>query len=276
MRALLVHNPFSRRRLRKKEIDIIVNEMSVDYTTDIFETKGQGSITEYIKNHGDSYDLVIACGGDGTIHEAACGILLCQKKPKLALIPRGTMNDVARCYKMPKSVRKCVKIIQKGNTEIHSTYRINDTFFLYGMAIGRYAAVSYVADKKRELGRLAYYLACVKEFFRTKPIDVTINGNKKRLSQVFILNTNYLAGYKVDVKKSDNISLHELRFKNKISDTFRFFFFLTSKAKKHSTILEDDEFIIEGDNLFFTLDGERYISSYAKITKNLDSIEIIR
>ena len=246
------------------------------YTTDIFETKGAGSITEYIKNYGNSYDLIIASGGDGTIHEAACGILKCQKKPKLAIIPRGTMNDVARCYKMPKNVGKCVDIILKGNVELHTTYKINDTFFLYGMAIGRYADVAYVADKKRELGKFAYYLACLKEFFRSKPIEVTINGNKKKISQAFILNSKYLAGYKMNERNDKRIILNQIKFKNRFLDTIRFFFFLLSKSKRHSILQTEDEFVIQGEGIFFTLDGERYISSYAKITKNDVDIQIIR
>ena len=96
MRALLVHNPYSRKRLKTKEIDYIKKELSVEYTTDIFETMGRGSIKEYVSNHAKNYDLVIAAGGDGTIHEAAIGILNSEKKPTLAIIPRGTMNDVAR------------------------------------------------------------------------------------------------------------------------------------------------------------------------------------
>ncbi|RIA64725.1 diacylglycerol kinase [Anaeroplasma bactoclasticum] len=276
MRALLVHNPYSRRALKKKEIEFIVKELSVAYTTDIFETKGKGTIDEYVSLNGESYDLVIACGGDGTIHEAASGILRLQKKPKLGIIPRGTMNDVAKCHKMPKSIKKCLKIILNGHAKPHSAYRINDTFFLYGLAIGRYAGVSYSAGKKRELGRLAYYLACIKDFFYTKPTTIFIDGKEEKISQLFILNTKYLAGYSIVQTNEEFMHIKILPFKNKVSDTIRFWKFLVSKSKRHCLVLEKKMVTLDGDNLEFTLDGEKYVTSHAEIEKLKDSIEIIR
>lgn len=276
MRALLVHNPFSRRALKKKEIEFIVSELSVAYTTDIFETKGIGTIDEYISKNGESYDIIIACGGDGTIHEVACGILRLSKKPRLGIIPRGTMNDVAKCHKMPKSIKKCLKIILNGHVEAHSAYRINDTYFLYGLAIGRYAGVSYSAGKKRELGRLAYYLACIKEFFHTKPTRIIVDGKEELISQLFILNTRYLAGYSIVTTNKEFMHVKILPFKNRVFDTIRFWKFLVSKSKRHSLVLEKKSIILDGDNLEFTLDGEKYITSHAEIEKLRDSIEIIR
>ena len=275
MRALLVHNPFSRKVLKKKEIEIIKDKMSVEYTTDIFETKGIGTIESYIIKNGESYDLIIAVGGDGTIHEAACGILKLEKKPKLAIIPRGTMNDVAKCANMPKSIEKCVKIILKGKIHNHYAYSINDTYFLYGLAIGRYASVSYVADKKKEFGRLAYYFACTKEFFKSKPVDLVINQDKKRVSQVFIFNTKYLAGYRIECESNDKISAYIIPSKNRLYDTIRFWFFLLSKSKRHSKIIEDECIEIIGNDLILTLDGERYKTNNAIIKRANEAIQII-
>ena len=230
MKALLVHNPYSRRALSKKEIDIIINKMSVDYTTDIFSPDGEGTIEKYVKENGQNYNLIIACGGDGTIHEVALGILSLDKKPKLAIIPRGTMNDVARCYKMPKNLEKCVEIIRRGNSEFRCAYKINDTYFLYGLGIGRFASVSYKAGKKRELGKLAYYLSCIKDFFKSKPTILTIDNKKIKVSQVFIFNNKYLAGYPVLCENDSLVHLKYIPSKNRFIDTIRFFLFLISKS----------------------------------------------
>ena len=275
MRALLVHNPYSRKRLKTKEIDYIKKELSVEYATDIFETLGRGSIKEYVSNHAQDYDLIIAAGGDGTIHEAAIGILNSKEKPTLAIIPRGTMNDVARCYKMPKSLKKCIKIIINGNSIERNAYRINDNYFLYGLAIGRYTSVSYRADKKKELGRLAYYFACIKDFFKSKAINLNINGNNLRISQAFIIDNKYMAGYPIEAISYDSIHLKYIPSKNRFIDTFKFLFFLLSKAKRHSNEITGEDIKIEGKNICFTLDGERYITSHATINKLNNAIKII-
>lgn len=276
MRALLVHNPYSRKALKQKEIEFIKQELSVVYSTDIFETKGIGTIASYVKETGEAYDLIIACGGDGTIHEAACGILDLNKKPKLAIIPRGTMNDVARGYKIPKNLRKCIEIIKKGNSEAHCAFQINETYFLYGLALGRYADVAYQADRKRELGRLAYYVACFKEFFVSKPTYVTINGKDEKVSQLFILNTKCVAGYKVDCREKKKVSLQILDTKNRLRDTIKFWFFLLSKSHRHCKVLNEECIKITGHNLIFTLDGEKYVTDCAIIQRLNDSIEILK
>lgn len=275
MRALLVHNPNSRKRLKTKEIDYIKKELSVEYTTDIFETLGRGSIKEYVSNYAKDYDLIIASGGDGTIHEAIIGILNSKKNPTLAIIPRGTMNDVAKCYKIPKNLKKCVKIIIKGNLIERNAYHINDTYFLYGLAIGRYTSVSYRADKKKELGRLAYYFACIKDFFKSKATDVNINGINLKISQAFIIDNKYMAGYPIEAINDDSIHLKYILSKNRFIDTFKFLFFLLSKAKRHSNEIIGKDIKIDGKNICFTLDGERYITSHATINKLNNAIKII-
>jgi hypothetical protein len=67
-----------------------------------------------------------------------------------------------------------------------------------------------------------------------------------------------------------------LPFKNKVSDTIRFWKFLVSKSKRHCLVLEKKMVTLDGDNLEFKLDGEKYVTSHAEIEKLKDSIEIIR
>lgn len=163
----------------------------------------------------------------------------------------------------------------KGNSIERNAYRINDNYFLYGLAIGRYTSVSYRADKKRELGRLAYYFACIKDFFKSKATNLNINGNNLKISQAFIIDNKYMAGYPIDAISDDWIHLKYIPSKNRFIDTFKFLFFLLSKAKRHSNEITGEDIKIEGKNICFTLDGERYITSHATINKLNNAIKII-
>lgn len=64
-------------------------------------TTGVGDAIELAKG-ASGYDTVIALGGDGVIHEVACGLmsLAAGARPKLAILPIGSGNDYARTLGM--------------------------------------------------------------------------------------------------------------------------------------------------------------------------------
>jgi len=54
------------------------------------------------------YDMVIAMGGDGTVHEVVNGLMLLpeNKRPLLGIVPVGSGNDFAFANNIPK-IRSC-------------------------------------------------------------------------------------------------------------------------------------------------------------------------
>src|SRR5919199_1551710 len=64
-------------------------EPEVWHTT--LEDPGEGMAKKAADEH---VDLVIAAGGDGTVHSVASGLI--KRETTLAIIPMGTMNNLAR------------------------------------------------------------------------------------------------------------------------------------------------------------------------------------
>ncbi len=63
---------------------------------DVYFTERQGHARE-IAASAEGYDILTAIGGDGTVGEILSGIMAHQDpRPKLAIIPAGTGNDIAR------------------------------------------------------------------------------------------------------------------------------------------------------------------------------------
>jgi diacylglycerol kinase family enzyme len=63
---------------------------------DVHFTERQGHARE-IAVSAEGYDILTAIGGDGTVGEILSGIMAHQDpRPKLAIIPAGTGNDIAR------------------------------------------------------------------------------------------------------------------------------------------------------------------------------------
>lgn len=274
MKCLFVFNPFARRGLGEKEIEIIKKKFTGN-DIEFYQTHGQGSITKYIATNGSNYDLIVAAGGDGTIHEMICGVQSLEKKPRVGVLPRGTMNDVSKELGYSANLNKSLDILLKGNTVLKNVYSINDTYFFYGLAIGRYANVSYETVNKRQFGKMTYYFSCIKNYFTSKPVKIKIDGKELLISQLFILNTEYLAGYKMNKDTDSMLHVKYIEAKNRFVDTIRFAKFLFSKGKKAIKEIVVESITIEGEDLTFTLDGEKYLANEALIKLASEQIEII-
>ena len=61
-------------------------------------------------------DLIIACGGDGTISEVANGILNSGKDVELGILPSGTGGDFRRTLEIPSQARTAARILRTGQT----------------------------------------------------------------------------------------------------------------------------------------------------------------
>ncbi len=60
--------------------------------------------------------LILAAGGDGTLHEVATGILRAENLTTLGVIPVGTGNDLCRSLGIDDSLEDALQIIEMGRT----------------------------------------------------------------------------------------------------------------------------------------------------------------
>ena len=98
---------------RWKAVEPILKETGIEYEVQFTEGVGHASEIAYSVRERDDIDLVVACGGDGTVHEVASG-LRGSDKP-LGIIPAGTGNDVARAHNIPlKDTKGIVDILVNG------------------------------------------------------------------------------------------------------------------------------------------------------------------
>jgi YegS/Rv2252/BmrU family lipid kinase len=63
-------------------------------------------------------ELIIACGGDGTISEVANGILNSGKDVELGILPSGTGGDFRRTIGIPTHSRQAAQILRAGKTRV--------------------------------------------------------------------------------------------------------------------------------------------------------------
>lgn len=95
-------------------------------------------------------DLVIAAGGDGTIHAVAGGLI--NTKSTLGIIALGTMNNIARSLSIPEDIKAASHIIGDGKTSEVDVGVINDHVFLEVAGIGLEAALFPAAEEIKKPG----------------------------------------------------------------------------------------------------------------------------
>jgi diacylglycerol kinase family enzyme len=99
MRALLVANPAATTTNRKVR-DVLVRGLSSELKLDVVETTHRGHAHELAADAAaDGVDVVVTLGGDGTVNEAANGLLTAgpgPQVPTLAVVPGGSTNVFAR------------------------------------------------------------------------------------------------------------------------------------------------------------------------------------
>lgn len=162
-KARIIYNPTSGREIFKKHLPEVLERLEVaGYETSCHATTGAGDATNAAKVAVErGFDVIIACGGDGTLNEVVAGISQYDKRPKLGLIPTGTTNDFARAVQIPREIDAAVDIIIKGETIPVDVGLMNgERYFINIAGGGRLTELTYEVPSKMKtvLGQLAYYL----------------------------------------------------------------------------------------------------------------------
>lgn len=215
-KCAVVFNPESGKPKDKKNIKDLPSILEVnDYETILCPTKGPKDAIKIIKELPDDTDLVICCGGDGTLNEGITGNLAREKKLLMTHLPVGTVNDVGTMYGFTKNMIVNTQMLLSGTVRNIDVCLINDKPFVYVACIGSYVDVSYNTPRnlKKKYGRLGYLFNALYEFKdKIKLFDLTYEIDGKIVSGtysfVFVTNTCRMGGFNniySDVKLDDNM-----------------------------------------------------------------------
>ncbi|HSH46781.1 MAG TPA: diacylglycerol kinase family protein, partial [Longimicrobiales bacterium] len=135
------------------------------------------------------YRAVCVVGGDGSLGEAATG--LAGTSTPLALIPRGTANQVAYNLRIPTDLEEAVELAVNGKAAPVDLGRIGDRVFALVAGAGLDAAVMAAATRglKERWGFAAYIFAAVKEALGAQPVNfrITADGETTEVRAVSVM-----------------------------------------------------------------------------------------
>ena len=171
-KMLLVVNPVSGKKLAKQYMMRIINRFDqAGYSVTACCTQINKNAYEIVRTRGREFDIVVCCGGDGTLKETICGIMSLGTDIPVGYLPMGSTNDFAHSLEIPTDVFAAVEAIINGEPTPVDIANFGDEFFIYVAAFGNFTAISYSATQKAKniLGKNAYYLQAVHDFFHMKP-----------------------------------------------------------------------------------------------------------
>lgn len=268
-KARLIYNPTSGREILKRNLPDILQKLEMaGYESSCHATTCAGDATKAARIAVErQYDVVIAAGGDGTIHEVVNGLAEQEFRPKLGIIPGGTTNDFARALQIPRDISSAVDIIVKGDTIPVDIGRINDKYFINIAGGGSITEITYEVPSKLKtmLGQLAYYLKGMEMLPSINATNLKIEYDGRLFegeAMLFLVGlTNSIGGFeKLAPDSSINDGLFSLLILKKIN--------LADFVRIATLALRGEH--VNDQNVIYTQANHIKVTSNEKVQLNLD------
>ena len=137
------------------------------------------------------YQLVVVCGGDGTINYVVNSMRSKGVDYPLGIIPVGTANDFAGAIGMHRNPVKAAQQIISGTQQALDCGRVNDLYFVNIFSFGLFTTTSqHTPDKlKHSIGKAAYLIEGSKELHHREyiPLHIVHDGGEMDVESVMTL-----------------------------------------------------------------------------------------
>ncbi len=198
-RMLVIVNPYATTvsdRLR----NLVVYALESRYTVEAVDTEKQGHATQICREAAsEGYDVVVAFGGDGTVNEAANGLV--GSDTPLSVLPGGATNVYCRVLGIPHDVVDATEHLLGMADDFRPRRvdlgRVDDRYFTFSTGVGLDASVVERVDAhprmKRRLGEYYYTYAAISTFNRkylVRPPRVRLSVAGRELDAVTVVVQN--------------------------------------------------------------------------------------
>ena len=289
---MLILNPKSGKKKANPHIFAIINNFTKKgYIPTVFITQYSGHATEIVQKKCEDYDLIVCCGGDGTLNEVVQGLMYANVRIPVGYIPTGSTNDLAQSLKLPKNITKSVDFICDNEPRFYDVGCFNSNrHFCYVASFGAFTDTSYSTPQnmKNSLGHLAYILEAAKSLGNLSSYHLKIYTDETVIEDDFIfgavMNSTSMGGIiKLNVPSIDfNDGLFEVILiknpKNMIDFTNIINSLMTNNFKNdHVLLLSANKVEFDCEEEFnWSLDGEKQEGSDYVVIENIkDAVKLI-
>ena len=271
-KVFVIINPNAGTRQARRFLPEIISVFNrAGYLCSVFVTEKRGDAVDFARAHAGRADLVVACGGDGTLNEVITGLQLGGHKTPLGYIPCGSTNDFASGLGISTApLMACDAIVSGQPRSLDVGLFTPDRYFSYTASFGAFTSVSWSTPQnvKNVLGHVAYILEGIRSLADIRPIHmrITADGSVYEEDYIFgaICNSTSLGG----VLKLEDSEVHmsdgrfeallipfpaDLLVLNRILTALRTRYYDDESLR----FLRASSFVFEGgSDVTWTLDGE--------------------
>ena len=201
-RTLVIVNPMARHGETEKLVPVIEQLLrNVAHDTQLTSHNGHAA---QIAEAATDYDVIVAAGGDGTVHEVLNGIMrhAADARPALAVLPTGSGNDTCRTLGIPFDLAEATLHLATGVRKRFDVGVCNGVFFNNSFAAGLDAkvtakAVEYKVTKNRD-GLWLYLTALLHVLFKdlgSFSLSIAFDGGEVDVYDALIIATTQGATY---------------------------------------------------------------------------------
>jgi YegS/Rv2252/BmrU family lipid kinase len=194
-RALIVVNPVAgagAADLVRQVLGSVFGAAGWEYR--VYLTTGHDNFRELVRTAieaGD--DVVVACGGDGTIAEV--GDALIGTPLSLGIVPIGTGNVLSQALGIPQVPALAAQLIVDPHHVCElDAMQVGDEHFLLQIGVGLDSLMIRNTDRpmKRRFGRLAYMITLARLLFgyQSRRYELIIDGRRRRVKALDVLVAN--------------------------------------------------------------------------------------
>lgn len=178
-------------KIKSYLFDIIQIFCKAGHTVTTHITSKRGNATEVAscaKENG--YEMIVCCGGDGTLNEVINGIILGEEDVLLGYIPSGSTNDFARTLGISTDIIRAAKDIvnNKQSISIDIGKFSENKHFVYIASFGMFTSVSYNTQQsaKNALGHIAYLFEGIANMGNIETLHVSFKADGKIFEDDYI------------------------------------------------------------------------------------------
>ena len=188
-KMLFIMNPYSGLRRAAKflpDMIMLFNQYGFDVITHM--TTHSGDATETARRLAPQVEMVVCCGGDGTLNETVSAILDAELDIPIGYIPAGSTNDFAASLKLSLNPVQAAKDIVEGRPVAYDVGKFNDRHFSYVASFGAFTRVSYNTPQyiKNALGHTAYLLSGISELSQLRKLHVRMDLEDEIIEDDFL------------------------------------------------------------------------------------------
>ena len=189
-KLLLIVNPCSGRAKMRGELLRVTEIFSnADFEVTVYPTKARGDATKRASLISENeYDIIVVCGGDGTLNEVITGLMQAGINCKLGYIPSGTLNEWSSGLNISRSIPQAARDIINGKEITLDIGKFGNKYFSYTASFGAFTSASYSAPQevKNVLGQAAYFFEGIKSLNNIKPVHLKFICDEKEVEGDFL------------------------------------------------------------------------------------------